>query len=255
MELTASNLLGGTYGLAAIATSLLGVLIGVVFLFTSLAAGLGILAASGLLFLAGLLSFSTIRGLIERAGLTISGGAAGILVAIITVVSVVLFTVSVGGGLLAAGSANNTGPTTPAADTTGQPTISGPPQTLLPTIDDFDADWVGGRSEGSDNEAVFINTQTEAAVTFRVTLYDSAATSSSNLSERRESVHNRGYATESVDVGAEGFLYKPGQDIVYVHFRQQNVVGTVEFYGNAAVLTPESNTMEFARLLEDTITR
>lgn len=123
---------------------------------------------------------------------------------------------------------------------------------LLPTIEDFDSDWL---EPGTDhyNSTNFYNTQTETTVVYEVTVYNSVADARSQLEDRKQSVTDDGYGTESVNVGNSGFMYKPGQDYIVIHFRQNNVIGKVEYLPGPGVLTPESNAVNLARKLNSAI--
>lgn len=172
---------------------------------------------------------------------------------------VIVLALVIGGGLAISNGGSGT-PSGDGADSSGGDgdtntpggLIEGPPEALLPTIDDFDADWGSGGSNSPENQTTFYNTQTETTLTFRVTLHDSVSDAEGHYSERKQSVEDDGFGTESVSVGNEGFLYKPGEDVVDITFRERNVVGRVQFLGGN-VMTPEQNARNFAELLHEKI--
>lgn len=260
MDITASSILGGTFTIVAIPTALFGGIVGLFIAIGSLPAALGIWLASLMLFTAGLLATARTRNwLTGLLDVNLSGGAAGLLVTGLAITSVFIFTIAVIGGLAAVDTTtagtNDAGAsaTTPTSTEAGM--ITGPPGELLPTIDDFDSDWSGNTGgESAANETAFVNTQTQSSVRFMVRLHDSTAAARDDYQNRKQSVRDEGRGTDPVEAGEQGFMYKPGKDVIYIHFRQQNVVGSVKFYAGA-VLTPESNARDFADLLEETITR
>lgn len=126
--------------------------------------------------------------------------------------------------------------------------IEEPPKDLLPTIDDFDAGWTGGSDSENPNQAQFFNTDTETLVTYNVSVYDSVESATTELEDRQPD----SFSTESVSVGDDGFLYKPGQNFVVINFQYKNVVGKVEYSGGN-VLLPKTNAVNQARRLQTSI--
>jgi hypothetical protein len=126
---------------------------------------------------------------------------------------------------------------------------------MLPTIDDFESGWQRSEQEDSPtNQTSFYNVETSTIVVFDVMVFDSVEGASNEYNQRQASVRDEGMSSESVSVGDQGFLYKFSDTYIYVNIRVDNVVGRVEFDG-PETLTPESNAVDFARLLQDTITR
>lgn len=127
--------------------------------------------------------------------------------------------------------------------------ISGPPDQLLPTIDDFDSDW---REVDSDrkNKTIFFNTQTEAQVAYEVTIHNSTRAAKDDFSDRRRSTHDDGYGIDKSPISDQGFLYKPGDGHIAIIFREMNIVARSGYLGRY-VLSPESNAKKFANRFHD----
>jgi hypothetical protein len=104
MEITAGKLLGGTYAFVALGLGIVGGLVGLLIVFSSIIAGLGMLLAAAIGIAAGVLAFPTTRRLLdEKANISISGGATATLVGGLSTVSFFVWTGFLVVGLLAAG--------------------------------------------------------------------------------------------------------------------------------------------------------
>jgi hypothetical protein len=179
---------------------------------------------------------------------------------------VVIFLVGSIAGLAVVGmnvpSDNGANTTNPNQNAGGQSTptpesnlIEKPPEQMLPTIDDFESGWRQNEQEDSPaNQTTFYNVETSTIVVFDVMVFDSVEGASNEYDQRQASVREEGMSSESVSVGDQGFMHKFSDTYIFVNFRVDNVVGRVEFDG-PETLTPETNAVDFARLLQDTITR
>jgi hypothetical protein len=133
--------------------------------------------------------------------------------------------------------------------------IEKPPEQMLPIIDDFESGWRQSEQEDSPaNQTTLYNVETNTFVVFDVMVFDSVEGASNEYDQRQASVREEGMSSESMSVGDQGFMYKFSDTYIFVNFRVGNVVGRVEFDG-PETLTPETNAVDFARLLQDTITR
>jgi hypothetical protein len=129
------------------------------------------------------------------------------------------------------------------------------PGQMLPTVDDFESGWQQSEQEDSpDNRTSFYNVETGTILVFNVTVFESTNAAVNEYDQRRANIREQGISSEPVDVGNQGFLHKFSDTYIYVNIRVGNVVGQVEFDG-PETLTPETNAVDFARLLQDTITR
>jgi hypothetical protein len=223
-----------------------------------LLSGLGGLLAGNplggaLILLAGIIALPVVRAkLKDSRGISLSRWA--------TIGIVFIFVI--GGGGIISGNADDT----PEADntesisqesveetSTSEPEagtlIQGPPETLLPTIEEFDTGWTAYPGE-DPREISFFNFESETELIYNVTVHDSVQEAQSDLQNRRPV----NVATDSVSIGDEGFLYKYDARYVIIQFQVENTVGQVTFFGGPGVLTPESNAVSFARRFEDAIT-
>jgi hypothetical protein len=128
--------------------------------------------------------------------------------------------------------------------------IDAPPESLLPTIDDYESGW--SRFDGEDGpprESGFFNTG-GTTVEFNVTIHDTVEEAQNDLENRKpESV-----ATESVFIGDQGFLLQRGPEYIAIQFRIANVVGeTTYLYDERSVLTPGTNAKGQAEKFADAI--
>jgi hypothetical protein len=142
-----------------------------------------------------------------------------------------------------------TSPTT--AEQTSAPTIEGPPDELLPTIDDFDSGWARDDVDQA-NETAFFKQDTGTHVSFAVQLHDKPEAAKAELEARRADVRERGLATEEASVGDEGIRYEEGPDFITVEFRVQNIVAKMAYFTESEPF-PDREADQLVALFEDSI--
>jgi hypothetical protein len=197
-----------------------------------------------LILLGGIIALPIFRGrLSQNHNISLSRWA--------TVVIVIVLVIG-GGALLDPNASSPNSSNNDPGDSSGTDTpnlIEGPPETLLPTIEEFEPGWTANDDE-APNEATFYNVDTETLLIYNISIHDSVGDAQTELENRQP--ENR--ATDDVSVGDEGFLYKFDEQTVIIQFRIRNVVAKVEFLGGPGVLTPETNAENFAERLADSIT-
>lgn len=189
------------------------------------------------------------------------GPSGGLLSGVFAFLYVVVIFAMIGAAIGGPGPEDTAPPTgdNPASgvgDTTTSPTenpnlITKSEETMLPIIDDFESGWIQDTADES-NRMTFYNVEMDTVVFFDVAAHETVESAQQEYRERKQKIRADGLSSESVDVGDKGFLYQLDREYVIVNFRVRNVVGRVEFDG-PNVVTPETNAIRFARLLEEKI--
>lgn len=191
MDITASDILGGLFTLVALFFTLLGVIFAIgAFGGGSILGGLGLLLATGIIFVAGVVSFPLTRRLLSRWGIDLSSGATGVIVGGLTASSVVVFLI----GMVIFGA------TVEPSDSARSPDVNS-------GSDTGDTDASGG-SDGSVSSDSGVEVRIQYSGAWQGALSVTAGGSSSTKSISGE-------GTESIDVADDA-------DIVSVNAQKQD---------------------------------
>jgi hypothetical protein len=174
----------------------------------------------------------------SQTGFEIKRGAAS---------AIILILIISGGAVLSSGLGNNS--PNSGGDAGLSETVDQPATELLPIVDDFEDGWRG--SAYTDGTAIFAAPDGNPVVTYNITVYNNSDEAQSAL----EAANPEKIATNSVNIGDNGYTYQTDDTKYKTVFRDRNVVCGTTYVVDREISTPESNVEGYAEKCLESIRR